>query len=511
MRDEVHGPSPPPGHPISPLKLARLLAPPAQAALLIFLWGYWFFPDGWWHREFLLVLAAPLALAWLVTAKLATPSPTPWRDPWLALLAATLALTLILPSLAATPSAQQLGTQILDAALLVLLFAALRQLAASTPLRLIALRGMVISGLLAMALSLPLFYSQSSHFFPYARLRDMLVYYPDGLNPILTGMLAAAASSVALAFHLSSDGRARVPWLAAAAFLATIVFYTHSRGALLALGPGWLAATAASAARPSPGPLPTRLRLLARCLRLSLTPALALLAIMLFYLTYRPPLSPDQQASLGQHAARAASQPALSSLVDRGLAGRAEIHRAILGRMSPSDHLLGSGPWAAGTVDPPVISWHAHHPHSVWVGTYYYRGPLGTLLLLALVAWGIRRLWRAARSGDPAAAALFAWAISGLTGLILDGEDALTLASIPRIEPFLLLIPLALSTPGRAHEPIQLHRQSPQEGEGEPPNGISPARPIRPSARQSAKSHTPLAPTSRKAGGICLTSARPES
>jgi len=508
MRDEVHGP-PPPVRPISHLKLASLVAPPAQLALLIFLWGYWFFPDGWWHREFLLLLAAPLALAWLVTAKLATPSPVPWRDPWLALLAATLALTVLLPALADPPSAQQLGIQILDGALLVLLFAALRQLSASTPLRLLALRGMVISGLLAMALSLPLFYSQTGQFFPYARLRDMLVYYPDGLNPILTGMLAAAASSVAMAFSLCPAGRARLPWLAAAAFLATIVFYTHSRGALLALGSGWLAATAA-AARPSPGHHPARCRPLTRFLRLSLYPFLALLAIALFYLTYRPNLSPAQQASLGQHAARAASQPALSSLVDRGLAGRAEIHRAILGRMSPSDHLLGRGPWADGTVDPPIISWHAHHPHSVWVGTYYYRGPLGTLLLLALVAWGIRRLWRAAHSGDPAAAALFAWAISGLTGLILDGEDALTLASIPRIEPLLLLIPLAMSTPGRAHEPIQLHRQSPQEGEGGTPDGISTATPLRPSARQGAKSHTPLAPTSRETGGTCLASAPPE-
>ena len=82
--------------------------------------------------------------------------------------------------------------------------------------------------------------------------------------------------------------------------------------------------------------------------------------------------------------------------------GRLNLYEIILDRMAPPvDYVLGRGRWAPDTAGPPEQSWHAHHPDSVYLATFYRGGGLGLMALGTVMFIGLVPCWREARAGRP--------------------------------------------------------------------------------------------------------------
>jgi hypothetical protein len=245
------------------------------------------------------------------------------------------------------------------------------------------------------------------------RFQNWMVY-TNGLNPVLTGLSYGFAGIVALSLARQTTATAwfRCWWLAAL-LLMIAAFFTHSRCAMLGMiaGTGVLFATTNGWRRwAMAGPLLLGVALFAVCAPTSLDGA-----------------------------------GPMEELVLRGDTGRHTIYSAIWCRMQDAFYFtFGHGLFAAEALPEDEAGSMAFHAHSMYVATFYHGGVLGLLFLLTVLFIGLQRAWACFEAlRDPVWLALLAF---GMVGLMFDGSMPLRLMTITRIEPLLVLFPLAMAT-----------------------------------------------------------------
>ena len=195
--------------------------------------------------------------------------------------------------------------------------------------------------------------------------------------------------------------------LASFAVLVAATFYSQSRGALLALGVAFGA------------------YMITRKDRSWIFPGAILGLIGLIYL-----IQPDS---------------ASTKLIERGDGGRIDMYYYLIAQMEGiSSFLFGNGLWAVDSAGVEQVGWNAHHPHSVVVGTFFHGGAISLILTLILVGLGaVRALAVFRATGDGTWLVLLSF---GLTGQLVDGALPFSLLTLPRIEPILLLFPIAAAS-----------------------------------------------------------------
>ena len=249
--------------------------------------------------------------------------------------------------------------------------------------------------------------------FPAERLRNIFVY-TDGLNAVLTGLSSGFAAMLALGLARRAERKSGFwAWWGVALLLLAGVFYSASRSAILATGAGTLIMILTA-------PSGRRWRLAAPLLIMSLIYGLG-------FLGGDRPLAP------------------LVDLVNRGDSGRMAIYSAISKRMvEPAHVLMGHGLWATEALPEEEAGSLAFHAHSMYASTFYQGGLLGAIWLFSVLGLGIERAWTIWwRTGDAVWLSLLAF---GMVGLLCDGTMPFRLLTITRIEPLLILFPLALSS-----------------------------------------------------------------
>ena len=283
----------------------------------------------------------------------------------------------------------------------------------------------VLVAVVTAAISLVVFYALPKTHFPANRLENVIVHF--GLAPVLTGLLFASAGlTAALLACRETIAKRRRQLLLFEAILVFAALCTQTRGAILAFIAG------------------LAVLIIFQFHRKLLAP-LAVIAIVCA--TYQWALP-----SLSQAVPTEAPPPEnpAKSMVARKDAGRLKLYEIILKRMEPPmDYVLGRGRWAPDTAGPPEQHWHAHHPHSVYLATFYRGGGLGLLALGTVMVIGLVPGWREARAGRPAWLILAAF---GTAAFLVDGDDLTTLASMPRLEPLLFWFPLAAGAGASARE-----------------------------------------------------------
>lgn len=363
-------------------------------ALIFWLAGFWFANEGYTHRWLLCALVLPaLLLNWRELLPLLRRSP--WYLPLFALLGWQASTTTW-----ATGSPFAVGG-VIDGLAIVLLVVALHVLADTSG----GLNALLVSifavAAVAMAYSLVVFYPLSGLSLAQVRLRNAWVY-SDGLNAVLTGMLAGFALIAGWVTSAAGGGRVRraAVWTGLAV-LAFALMATRARGPLIATAaagivvlwqlrravvPGFLAAAVGCAT-----------------------------FVVAFFAGGAKNLAAD--------------------LFGRGLTGRLSIWEVYLGRLEGLEWLWGKGYCAP--VDEAVLGWHVHHPHSSLVAQLAHTGLVGTVLLCGCTLWvlyiGLRR--------PHSSAAPLALLVFGLVALLPDCSLPLSLFSGPRIEPLLVLVP----------------------------------------------------------------------
>ncbi|MEM9481849.1 MAG: O-antigen ligase family protein [Verrucomicrobiota bacterium] len=279
-------------------------------------------------------------------------------------------------------------------------------------------------GFLTAVISFLSFYSAEG-LFPHARLMNQFVnwWWNNGLHPVLTGLTFAFAAVCMLLIFLKEE-RKWLSWSALVGFgvLLFMLFFAHTRGALLALAAG----------------LPVAL-LGARNWRALIGLVVSGVAFGAYLWTYAnvgslP--SPDQFE--GKEIVVSGK-----SLLERQDAGRFGLYRVLLeGNTSAIDWIIGRGLWAKDHgKDDGMTEW-AFHPHSIFVSMLVHHGIVGMAFLawfLGLAAWRAIRLWL---TGRPEWLSLLAF---GCAGQLFDGHLVFSLTSIPRIEPLLILFPAAVA------------------------------------------------------------------
>lgn len=433
------------GNPTTPAPESRLEAVARSAdrawpvGLVGWIAGFWWFPDGWWHLLWFVVAGALPFLACAsgrrVIAGLGADPACRLVIAWAGWVAASTVMALVASGDLPPSTWWRLPLLALQFVGILVLVAGVRALATR------GLAGRVLAwsagaGAVAATASFVVWYGIEGHPFPRARLRDVFVY-ADGLHPVLTGLLAGFSSLAAAACAAGARSRGRRSvWLAAQAVLVAAVFFSHSRGAILAAVAGFAAFVGFVGPRRS-------------------WPALAVFAgVVLFYQFGASRFSSDERRTFE----RGAPTPA-HELVGRRDNGRMELYRALLARLdSPAKWIAGRGLLADRSAGTDEIRWDAPHPHSAYLATLLIGGIGGLVALSAATAAVARRAWSARRSagradgGDvPFVAAWSALFVLGLVGLLFDGDNLLAIRTIPRVEALLFWVPWAvLSTVGPA-------------------------------------------------------------
>ena len=270
---------------------------------------------------------------------------------------------------------------------------------------------------------------------PGSRLRNPLVH--QGQHPVGTGMCFAFALAVTGTLYATvRPGLRRAGMLLTVAVMMLAVMLTLSRGALLALACVPAALLAAAFWN----------RQAATFLRLS-WPPLAVAAAMAVgfqcfsgWLAPEPPPPPDLPPGVTVvHLEKLGHNP-LREFIERSDTGRSIFYRKGLGYMDTRDkHLTGAGLWGPDLKLERDIG--IEHFHSIYVATYIHSGIIGSALLMALLALGVRRAWVLLQHGQPQWLALLAF---GLGGLIFDGQSLCSLVTHPRFENLILWFPLVV-------------------------------------------------------------------
>ena len=166
-------------------------------AVLGWLTGFWFVYDGWWHRRFFwwgVVPASLIALPLLWQRKL-----PPLSCGFVGALLLLQWFSRVWSGSGGTTAVASFSDTFAVVLLLTCVFVLTRRQAQFARAYLIALP--VVSALFT-GLSLVLFYS--SHGLAADRFRNVFVY-ESGLNPVLTGLLCAAAAVPAFSLMLASE------------------------------------------------------------------------------------------------------------------------------------------------------------------------------------------------------------------------------------------------------------------------------------------------------------------
>jgi O-Antigen ligase len=282
---------------------------------------------------------------------------------------------------------------------------------------------------LAATVSLALFFFASSDFLSGGRLMNWFVY--GGLNPVVTGLFFGfAAAWLACLISENSAHPKRTLFIAAHALLVAAVFYTASRGALLAL------AAAHGVLLMTRGWRRTRMPLLTLVLVVGTLQVSAPLMTAITHSLQR------NVGSLQPGVPVLAPNP-VQQLIDRKDSGRLNIYRAgLAGLETPWEVAFGLGQWGTDERWGKRLPSQPDHLHSVFLATLVHGGVIG-LVLLGVVLWrGCRNVLRLVNSGQETWLTLF---VFGCCGLTFDGQTLTTALSTPRMEPLLFWFPLVVA------------------------------------------------------------------
>lgn len=267
---------------------------------------------------------------------------------------------------------------------------------------------------------------------PGHHLSDRLpnVFMFGGFNPVCTGLTYgfAALWLICLKRKISAP---RHRWVGVVqVILLLAIFFTRSRGALLALTAGQITLTLCRGWRKT-------------------WPDWLVLAFTFLIFQAAITFVSDITSPLHQPPSRLANP--VSEMIDRADSGRLPIYRAGLGALlGPASWLCGMGEWGSdplwkSLVPPP---WEPDHLHSAYLATLVHGGLIGLGLLLLLLMAGLRRAFQLARGGQDT------WLIllcSGLVALLFDGHTLTRMNSLPLFEPLLLTFPLVAAASAWAH------------------------------------------------------------
>ncbi len=367
-------------------------------AAIFWLSGFHFFYDGFYH----------MAAFWLLLAPLAVVNIDGWFDGsgtgWKRMLAGLVAWQAGCAGVAR--SGPGLATVAMDVVALALLVVACFSLARVSW----GWRGFRVGcfavAAVAAVWSLIRFYAPPEVTLVEDRLRNVWVY-PIGLNAVLTGLLFGHGLVAGLSLAEPADGRR---WFSRAAIIVLTagVLATQSRAALLATGAG--------------------VGVLAVLRGRALWPSLA--AMLVGAAAYFGAFALIGDGGLGP------------DLVERGSTGRFDIWQAYIERLSGTTWWAGEGRVPA--LNEELLGWFVHHPHSSWVAQLVWCGIPGVMLLLGFLGWSVRAAWTRRREMD----GLLALLVFGVSGLVFDGAQIVSLGSVPRIEPLLVLVPAVVALAG---------------------------------------------------------------
>ncbi len=281
-----------------------------------------------------------------------------------------------------------------------------------------------------------------------SRFDNVIVHF--GLAPVLTGLLCGSAGLAAAVLAMDEGCRSRRwLWLGMEGLLFFGALATHSRGTFLALAVAFLVLVVVRFGRALVAPL--------------LVLGAVVLVYLLVYLIW-PKIELWVRAKQEVVYEGPLVENPVAGLVKRKDGGRLKLYQIILARMdSPWDHVLGRGRWAEDGGTAAMTTW-AHHPHSVYLATYYRGGAVGLGLLGVVMLVGTLACWRAARRGEPLWLVL---AVFGAAALLVDGDDLTRIASLPRLEPLLLWFPLAVGAGFDASRERRERRRTDERRAGE--------------------------------------------
>ncbi|MCH7224564.1 O-antigen ligase family protein [Haloferula sp. A504] len=363
---------------------------------IVWLAGFHFFYDGFYHMAAFWLVLAPLALANIDL--LGGREGLRWKQLLALLLAWQLGCGVIRAG-AGVPVAGGFRDLLAVVLLVVAVLAVARVSWGWKACR----AAIFVSAVATSAWALVEFYLLSDLGLDEGRLRNVLIY-PIGLNAVLTGLLAGF--SMVAGFDLVRDGSRWRWWIRGGlALLAFALMATQSRGAMLA--------------------------------------TLAGLGVMI--VVRRRQVLPEVVAALAGVAAFLVTFVLGSGggtgpdLVERGATGRFEIWRVYLDGLEAADWWIGTGRVPA--LEESVLGWFVHHPHAGWVSQIVWCGIPGLLLLGAFLGLAGASGWKRANL-DATPLALLAF---GVVGLTFDGGQIVSLASSPRIEPLLVLVPAVVA------------------------------------------------------------------
>lgn len=266
-----------------------------------------------------------------------------------------------------------------------------------------------VVGGIATLVSLAWFYGVSGNTFPTERLRNVFVHFDTGgLHPVVTGLICGcAAITGACLYTKQANWRKKTLLLACLGVLSAGVFFSHSRGAMLALGVSFA------------------VYVLTRRDRSWVMPGIIIACVGITYLSI-PGGAPG-------------------NLIDRADGGRLNLYGFLFAQMEGlPDLLFGKGLWAVDSATVDQIGWHAHHPHSSVVSTFFHGGTIGLALTVGLMGLGAFRAFSVYRkTGDGTWLVLLSF---GVAGQLVDGSMPFSLLTLPRLEPILLLFPIAAAS-----------------------------------------------------------------
>jgi len=260
------------------------------------------------------------------------------------------------------------------------------------------------------------------------RLMNAFVY--GGWNPVSSGLtFGFAAVWLAAEREKLANPRERRIVTCALVVLMLAVCFTRSRGAMLAVSVGF-------------GAL-----LCTRGLRRMWIPSGLALACVVVFACSGPVVERLALWQAGSHDAAAASGVAtrpVAEMVSRWDAGRIDLYeRALRSVNGPERSLFGIGQWGPEEACCRSLSRLQYHLHSAFFATFVHGGVVGLVLLLALLAVGLRRAVSLARRGQDTWVALLAY---GCMGLLFDGQTFASFTSIPQVETLLMAFPLVAAS-----------------------------------------------------------------
>lgn len=369
-------------------------------AAIFWLSGFHFFYDGFYHMAAFWLLLAPLAVVNIDGCF--DGSGTGWKRMLAGLVAWQAGCAVVARS---GPGPATVAMDVVAVALLVVACFSLARVSWGW-------RGFRVGcfavAAVAAVWSLIRFYAPPEVTLVEDRLRNVWVY-PIGLNAVLTGLLFGHGLVAGLSLAESADGRR---WFCRAAIIVLTagVLATQSRAALLATGAG--------------------VGVLAVLRGRSLWPSLA--AMLVGAAAYFGAFAFIGDGGLGP------------DLVERGSTGRFDIWQAYIERLSGTTWWTGEG--RVPPLDEELLGWFVHHPHSSWVAQLVWCGIPGVMLLLGFLGWSVWAAWTRRREMD----GLLALLVFGVSGLVFDGAQIVSLGSVPRIEPLLVLVPAVVALAGGA-------------------------------------------------------------